>query len=382
MRTYFVIIVLLLTMTAGPAGAQDAAPAATLRNLLGPNQTVMAVAPVSGSSFAAAVMNEGGTYTFLSTYTISPTGDVDVAIWQPDWNMYADGWEHVDDSRTTFMSASPDGQWLCYDYWAQVPDSVALNFEHMRQAELVMLSRPDGSEARPIGVTIQVGGGPQFDFTSDSAWVVGQPFLACRPTPESYARYLNNDWDDPEVPEFNYYDLSNGEYGWQEEVATGDGYWKCPYSDNFRIENNWYAEHQFSNFRTGGLLGEWTTPDGSEAYISGWVLPDAMLLESGGQYGLLYVDGTFLPAAIPGWEAYCWLPDGTFIFSDNEGRTVSYGKVDWTTFTVDWAVERPDLVDYLYYTMLPLRDSSGILVAEWGGGNLFYTPVSREGAKP
>jgi len=314
--------------------------------------------------------------------TVGADGQAQLTAWRPAWDPAADGWLAVADGPTTFMTASPDGQWLCYDYWAELPTDAALNYEHMRRSELVMVSRPDGSEARPVGVTIQVGGGPQFDFTSDSAWLVGQPFLACRPTPESYARYLNNDWDDPEVEEFNYYDLTTGEYGWQEEISVGDGYWKCPYSDNFRIENNWYAEHQFSNFKTGGILGEWTTPDGNDAYISGWVLPDAVLLIGQDQSGLLYVDGTYLSAPSPGWQVYCWLPDGTFVFSDDDGESIKYGKVDWTTFSIDWYVDRPDLIDYSYYTMLPLRDSSGILLTQWGGDELLYTGVSREGAKP
>jgi hypothetical protein len=381
MRKHLVFVIGLLLISPILATALDASTEAAPRNLLEPSQTVTAFAPVSGSSFVAAVMDEGDSYPQMSTYTIGASGAVAVSIWRPDWDMGADGWE-PGEGPTTFLSASPDGQWLCYDLWAELPEDVEINFEHMRSAELVMLSRPDGSEARPIAVTIQVGGGPQFDFTSDSAWLVGQPFLACRPTPESYARYLNNDWSDPQVPEFNYYDLGTDEYGWIDDVATGDGYWKCPYSDNFRIENNWYAQHQFSNFKTGGILGSWASPEEADAPVSGWVLQDAVLLNGETFAGLLYVDGTTVPAPGHGWEAYCWLPDGSCLFSDDGGATVKYGKVDWTTFSVDWSVDRPDLVDYVNHTMLPLRDSSGVLMSQWGGGELLYSPVSRAGSKP
>lgn len=373
--------VLILLIAATIAAASTPARAAGPANILPPDSTLQGIAAVAGGTFVAAMLSQDSTATEYYSGSVGANGEVTWTTWNPDWDPQADGWRPADGS-TTFLTASPDGQWLCYDLWAEVPEDVQINFEHMRNAELVMISHPDGSEARPVGVTIQVGGGPQFDFTADSTWLVGQPFLACKPTPESYARYLNNDWDDPDVQEFNYYDLGTGQYGWVDDVSTGDGYWKCPYSDNFRIENNWYAEHQFSNFKTGGILGTWTSPEEVDAPLSGWVLQDAVLLDGETFSGLLYVDGTTLPAPSPGWEVYCWLPDGSYIFSDDGGRSVKYGKVDWTTFTIDWAVDRPDLVDYLRYTIVPLRDSSGVLLSQWGGGELLYAPVSREGAKP
>ena len=373
-----VFLAVLLVATA--ASAQDDPPPFTPRPLVDNEKyQIDSAVPVYGNTVvAAARLADEERYTFL---TVDTRFTMPVE-WLPDWDPTAAGWEPAD-GPVLFLEASPNGQWLVYDQWARLPDSYATEFEHMRVAELIMVSRPDGSEARPIGITVQVGGGAQFSFTSDSTRIVGLPILNCLPTPESYARMLNQDWSDPDCPEWNYYDVKTGEHGWLDGLEISDGYWKCPYSDNYRLENNWYAVHRFGNFRISNVLGEWSTEDASDAFISGWVLPDAVLLANPGLTGLLYVDGRFTPAPQDGWQAYCWLPDGTFLFSRDDGFNVEYGKVDWSSFTVDWSVGTATLADYLHYSWTPLCDSSGILLTSWdSGGELLWLPLSRAGAKP
>ncbi|MBN2081721.1 hypothetical protein JW859_05865 [bacterium] len=375
-----VCVFLLVLLAATTASAQDEPAPFTPRPLVDVDiYQVDAAVPVYGDTVvAAARLAEEERYTFL---TLDTSGAPPVE-WVPDWDPSEYGWEPAD-GPVLFLKASPDGQWLCYDQWVHLPDEFATEFEYMHQAELVMLSRPDGSEARPIAVTIQVGGGAEFDFTADGSRIVGQPLIKCLPTPGSYARFLELDGADPDVPPFNYYDVTTGERGYLESLNIGDGYWKCPYSDNFRLENNWYAEHRFGNFMSGEILGEWIEPEGRDAFLSNWVLPDAMLMSNPGRTGLLYVDGRFMPAPQDCWHCYCWLPDGTFLFSLDDGFTVRYGKVDWSSFTIDWATDASPLADYLYYNWTPLADSSGILLTTWDrGGELLWTPVSKAGAKP
>ncbi len=301
--------------------------------------------------------------------------------WRPYWMHPDDEWRWAP-GPSTLMSSSADGTLLCLDEWATVPDGLSLNNENMRQAQLVILCGPTGNNPRVAALTILVGGGPHFAFNQAGTRLYGSPILPCAPTPAGYAEYINDPGGERDWPEYNYIDLESWEPGFQPDLYLGDGFWKCPYSDNFRIENNWYAVHEFSNLTGGGILGRWASPDGVEAHIDGWVLEDAVLLIGPSAYGLLWVDGRFIAAPHQRWRVYCWLSDGTYIFSDDGGESVKYGKVDWSSFSVDWWVDRPDLTGYTDYVFHPVAGSEAVFIHDQAAGRLWHTTLTREGARP
>jgi hypothetical protein len=316
-----------------------------------------------------------------SFFTVSiPSGEK--SAWQPSWRPDEDGWQirrgSYGDGMVFALSVSPDRGHVVYAQGVWLPDryDVPEAAEAIRGCFVVVVCDTDGRHAFPAALGIEVGGGPEYDFTSDSRLLVGQPFFPCPPTPEGYAEYLELGWDNPRIAEFNCVDIATGEHGVIPDLNVGDGYWKCPFSDYFRIENNWYEEHEFSSFQTGGLLGSYSVPEGSSGGILGWILPDAVLLEGDGEHReVLFVDGRALEGPASSWDFFCRMPDGTSVFTMDGGRTVMHGTVDWTTGSVSGAVPCPGLEDCLESSFIPLPGSGGVLLhspAPWGTGLLYF----------
>ena len=304
--------------------------------------------------------------------------------WYHDWWPQNEGWEDYAGHPVLDIVSSPNGQWVAYMVGVTLPaDQIPEEYPGMSSCEVILLAQADGTHARTVGLSILVGSGPHFDFTSDGRCIIGTPFLDCVPDAKHYVEFLTRDPAYQPDYRYNEYCISTGVRKLIPSLDIGDGFWKCPYSNNYRIENNWYDEHRFSNLKTGELLGEYTLPDGiSGGMMHGWVLPDAVLITSDMGTGLLYVDGTYVPTKQGNWEVYCWLPDGTYLFSDDGGKMVKHGKVDWPSFTVDWWVDHPELVELQMMEFHPLHESDGVVIHDWGVGSLHYLPLSREGAKP
>lgn len=288
--------------------------------------------------------------------------------WQGRWNAQAAGW--ATEGHIATLSVSPNGKWVCYCVGVSLPEKYTLQYEGMRYALAVVLAHADGTEANCVALSIEVGGGPEFDFTQDSKRLFGAPFLPCPPTPEEYAAYINADSDSRLLPDFNCIETGTGMPCSIPDLDVGDGFWKCPYSDNYRIENNWYAEHNFSSFATGGLSGSYTTPNEVDCRVFGWVLPDAMLIEVEGQTGLLYTNGEFAAAPWSGMQVYCWLPDGTYLLREYETSPVVHAWVDWDTWSVDDGVTVRDFPEADWVDVIPLLSSKGVLLNEYGPSKL------------
>jgi len=300
-------------------------------------------------------------------FTISlPSGER--AGWASSWQPADDGWELREgaswDGNIFVLNMSPNRRHLVYAQGVRLPERYQLprDREGMRGCFVVVLCNPDGSGAHPVALGVEVGGGPDYDFTSDSRRLVGQPFYACLPTPAAYADFVHRDWDDPSVSPFDFIDVETGERGVIPGLDVSDGYWKCPWSDYFRIENNWYEEHDFSSFATGGTVGRYSVPEGSEGFIRGWVLPDAVLMAGPTRWRVVFVDGRAVDGPPMTWDLYCRLPDGSYLYSTDEGRHVLHGLVDWTTGEVGEAVQCPGLEDFQDATFLPLPGSGGVLL--------------------
>ncbi len=294
--------------------------------------------------------------------------------WAPDRLPEDDGWVPYD--LVPVLVSSPDGGWVAWVRCAGLPEEYEIEWEGMRSVGLVYVSRPDGSGARPVAVTWLVGGGPYFDFTSDSRYLVGSPIAPCAPDPEAYARSVGD--QEGGSAGFTHYEVATGRRILVEDLPLGDGYWKCPYSEYFRIENNWYAEHGFSSFDTGGVLGRWVVP-GGECRLWGWATEDAMLYSIDGGCGLVYVDGSVTEAPSCGWELYCLMPDGNSLYSSDSGRTVRFGWVDWVTFEEHRTEEVQGLAGFPGLggmRIIPMPDSRGVLFSDgWNTGELWLLPL-------
>ena len=288
--------------------------------------------------------------------------------WLGVWDYQAEGW--IEDGHIATLCASPDLEWVCYSVGVGLPETEAIDYEGMRWALAVVLARADGSESKCVALSIEVGGGPEFAFTQDSKRLVGSPMLQCEPTPEEYAFHINREPKAEYAPIFNCIDVESWQPDLIPNLDIGDGFWKCPYSDYYRIENNWYAEHNFSCFATGGVTGSWATPDGMDCRVYGWVLPDAMLAESGGKTGLLLATGGIQLAPRYGLQVYCWLPDNTYLLREKEGGPMLHAWMDWERWLVVAAQLVPDYPDIAWAMLTPLPDSSGVLINEWGPSKL------------
>lgn len=359
------------------AGVAAACAAAGRPVLLGDG--IGLVAPLS-ASLVLCTDTHGGFFTVSL-----PSGER--RPWVSSWQPEEAGWEiregYSYDGFVFALDSSPDKEHVVFAQGVWLPESYGVpdDMEGLRGCFVVVVCDVDGMDAVPVAIGVEVGGGPQYSFTSDSRRLVGQPFYPCKPTPDGYAELLRRGWDaPPPVPPFDFYDVETGERGAIPGLEIGDGYWKCPYSDNFRIENNWYMEHVFSSFATGGVSGSYSVPEDADGgYIRGWILPDAVLMEGNESWKVLHVDGSVENGpSIYDWDLYCWLPDGSYLFTRDGGATVLHGNVDWTTGETSDVKICPGLEAFIEESFVPLPGSQGVLIhtpAMWGDGRLFYYPL-------
>lgn len=311
----------------------------------------------------------------LFTVDVS-TGEVEP--WMMSWSPYDDGW--LADGGIYEMEVSPDGRWVCLALSVGLPGSCELppDMEGMRSPFVGVLAGSDGSGARPVFMGVAAGGGPDYAFTTDSRLLVGSPMFACEPTPEGYSLFAASFLATPAAGFCNAVETATGDRRTLDTAEIGDGFWKCPYSDFFRIENNWYEVHDFGSFREPGILGHWETPDGFESRFYGWVLPDAVLIASGDTRLLLSVDGTTREVGIPpGLVIEAWLPDGSYLYS-MEGRpeTIRHARIDWDSSSIEdlGSFDLPPELSGLM--MVPMPGSEGVFILDrWDTGNLYYFEV-------
>jgi hypothetical protein len=341
-------------------------------------------------SGAPAVLATGaGSAIALDRHTILCAGagrklyTVDVATgeatpWILSWSPEEDGW--LTDGGIYEMEVSPDGRWVCLALSVNLPDRCEFppGMEGMRSPIVGILAESDGSGARPVFMGVAVGGGPDYAFTTDSRFLAGSPMFACEPTPEDYSLFAASYWDDPAAGFCNAVETATGDRRTLDTAGIGDGFWKCPYSDNFRIENNWYEVHDFGSFQEPGILGHWETPPGCSSRFYGWVLPDAVLIASDDTRLLLSVDGTTREVGIPpDLVIEAWLPDGSYLYS-MEGRpdTIRHARIDWESSVIEdlGSFDLPPELSGLM--MVPMPGSEGVFIlGRRDTGNLYYFEI-------
>lgn len=330
-------------------------------------EDVVSVVPLDG---ATVLLIDGEGEGYALNLETGRTSD-----WSPSWSPVEDGWSG--DGYTFATGLSPDGDHLLILTGVYAPEGFGFpdGYDGMRSAVLVILSRPDGSEATPVAVSVSAGGGPVFAFTSDSRHIVGGPMFDCEPTPEAYSALILSDSGRFEMEPVNRVSVTTGERSLIPDLDISDGFWKCPYSDWARLENNWYAEHTFSSIATGGVAGFFRVP-GGEARVHGWVREDALLVSIDKRQGLLFVDGSFVPSPSGGWDVVSWLPDGRFIYERTGRPDLVLGVVDWTAFRAEPGgvrVSIPEELRHVRAIPMPSSPCTGVLFHDrWGSGDLWF----------
>ena len=298
-----------------------------------------------------------------------------------DWNGQLQDWEEP--GSLFNLCGSPDGELICFTIRVGVPDSyLADSDEYIPSPLLVVRCRPDGSEAKVLGITFDAGGGPDFAFTTDSRFVYGSPWLLCEPTPESFVRLIRRNGENLLEPYLRV-DVISGERSGDSNIL-GDGFMANPYSD--LVATGAYPSDRVADVAAGETLLEGTGVL-SGPIIETWVLPDAGLArDSLDNQVLKRSDGTVTTNTGEPFEVYCRLPNGRYLFSRDAGQTVMVGTIHWDDFTFFDAEELPDLSGMLgIYTImkpLPASDNNGeeaAVVFREGGSLYYYTIPAADG---
>lgn len=234
-------------------------------------------------------------------YRISISDPSSVRPFDCDWDAEAIGWSHP--TNTLLQAKSSCGSLVCFTQQIRYPDSLQTYETTIPGPVAVVVSNADGSNARIVTLSFDIGSGPDFSFTSDSKYIFGGPDIYCLPTPEHFAAYVVRE-DDSQVLRGYLIDVETG--------ARSD-------------DDECVMTHEILFERSNA---------GSSERINRWVLPDAGLASRDGTQVLLYSDGT--EVTNPGNEIsfYAALSDGRSVFSyDNNGRALpQLGNIDWDTF--------------------------------------------------
>ena len=292
--------------------------------------------------------NEGG------ICIVSPDTPMEVSKLEIQWAGQLDEWRSTGD--VTSLSTNHSGSMICFSQFIRLPENMNIESDfYIPVPLLVGVCGSDGSDARLMGLSIEVGGGPIFDFTSDSRYVFGNPFLECLPTPEAYAGYITDEAE--RLEDFLMVNIETGERSGNPSII-GDGYYLNPYSD--LAAAGWYPPNVIIDIETQEVLLEDTCID-NPTIIYKWVLPYAGLARVDGGQILRYSSGREVENAGDALTVYCRLTDGRYVFSTDDGNTVMTGSIDWENFEAPDAVEIPELAGILgsYCTMKPVPGSSG-----------------------
>jgi hypothetical protein len=268
-------------------------------------------------------------------------GDGELAIINPDYTgepitFQLDlGWElrsWEGSGRVLSLSGSASGRMICLTKYVFLPSDLAEGDGGYIPSPLaVICCRSDGMDPSVLGLSIDAGGGPRFDFSQDEDFVYGSPWLECPPDPQEYVSYVTETDYNSLTPFFRVV-LETGEHS-GDPTILGDGFLPNPYSD--LVAAGWFPPNIIADVRTGEVLLQ-DTSICSPAIIDSWVLPDAglALTADGGQV-LRFADGTRMDNPGDRIDVYCMLDDGSYVFTVDGGTTVLAGDIDWGDFSYD-----------------------------------------------
>jgi len=329
-----------------------------------------------------------------STFSVLDLATAEAQTWQPAWSPAQDGWDVETNGGFRWkLAVSPDGQHVALAKAVGVthkdPEGGYPEF-----AVAVVLCDPTGAHARCVALADLSDGGPPLDFTQDSARLVGPWFVPCPPTAAGFRAYAASGFVAPADAYIDYIDTATGAGAVQPGLPEYEFYSKAALSDYFVYESMDEPMLSFASFTGSGELGHYTPPKGRYWGYYEWVTGDTLLLTLDGlTQQLVRVDGSVLPRARAGeaaplWHCYASLPDGSCLFSDDGGMSVSYGEVDWPQLSVSWRAPQPQLAPYAEQLgeegwplrinkWIPLRDGSGVVIISPGEGEVVLARLSR-----
>jgi hypothetical protein len=284
-------------------------------------------------------------------------------------DLEAIGWSHP--SNTFLQARDLSGSLICFTQQVRFPESQQTHEIPIPGPIIVVVSESDGSNARLVALSFDIGGGPCFDFTSDAMYVLGGPLLGCLPTPESFAAYVTRE-DDSQLLLGYLVDVETGERSGDARCVMSDGHYANPWSD--LVATGAYPPNMIADAVTQEVLVEVSEP-GSSGVVDCWVLPDAGLASNEGTQVLRYSDGT--EVINPGSEihVYAVLSDGSCVFSrdDVEGARAPalLGNIDWHTFESADAETLLGLEEYYLRHCDVLDDETGRWLVFVDGSTLF-----------
>lgn len=259
-----------------------------------------------------------------------------------DWNPEEYGWANP--GRIYDFALSPDGEHICFCQQVAVPDSFQIGEQYIPGPVLVAVCRADGTDARPLVLSYEIGAGPLFSFTNDSRHIFGTPLMGCSPTPEDFASYYTRD-NDYNLIEGFIIDIRDGTRSGGIAEILGDGFYKNPWSN--LIATGSYPTNMIADVVTGEVFLHDTTYSNREIIYT-WVLPDAGLAEDDYQQILRYSDGTEVINPGEPISVFVRLEDGRYIFSrGGNSHTVLLGHIDWSDFSSEEAETLSGLEDFI-----------------------------------
>ncbi|MCK4807457.1 MAG: hypothetical protein KAT09_07410, partial [Candidatus Aegiribacteria sp.] len=239
-----------------------------------------------------------------------------------DWNPEEYGWTNP--GIIYDFTLSPDGEYICFCQQISVPDNLQTGEQYIPGPVLVAVCRADGTCARPLVLSFEVGSGPHFSFTQDSRHIFGSPLMDCSPTPEDFASFVTRDSDDDFIEGF-IIDIQDGTRSGGDRNSLGDGFYKNPWSN--LIATGSYQTDMIVDVVTGEVFLHDTTYSGQEIIYT-WVLPDAGLAEENYEQILRYSDGTEVINPGEAISVFGRLEDGRYIFSrGGTSHTVLLGHI-------------------------------------------------------
>lgn len=265
-------------------------------------------------------------------HSLDPLDPGSDTVIKPDWSPREHGWEFC--GRDGMLRASPDGTMLLFTRNLRVPDSLQPE-DYVPGPAGIFLCSPDGSNTRLVALSIEVGGGPEFQFTRDGARFYGSPILACPPTPQGMVDYWTGMFLDNSEPESPGYlvNIADGSRSGGDGDFLGDGFIPNPWSD-LAACGAWPPD-LIADASTGEVLLEMTLADGIfTPVIEQWVLPDAGLSRDPEGQILRYADGRIVRNPGPDISVHGRLADGRFLVSRGFDTPLMTARADWETFTV------------------------------------------------
>ena len=269
------------------------------------------------------------------------TSEAEPEVFECHWVPGTPEWRG--NTNTLLQDISQDGATICFTQQVSFPDSMQVYDSRIPGPVIVAVCNTDGSDARIVALSFDIGGSPDFHFTNDSKYLFGGVILRCQPNASDYAEYVTRD-DDTGLISGHLIDVGTGDLVGDCQVVANDGYYANPWSD--LAATGAYPTTKIVDVIDQEIIFE-DSSLGQNGIISRWVLPDAGLAYRDGEQILLHADGSVVRNEGPDIRVYEVLFNGRYIFSyDDGGDNIKLGNIDWNTFQSPDAIILGGLEEY------------------------------------